>query len=148
MSQVVNIPTNSLKNNLLTYIDEACVTLASFRYLTYRKLFLYLIMELSTTPWRLIEKWRHNSTILDLNTRWRWMVSFTLLPLYPWKYGPPYLLDRRLCGLQGRSGLYGEEKSLLSLPAIELRLFSTSGVAWLPKAGKQLYIYKIFLSSL
>jgi hypothetical protein len=24
----------------------------------------------------------------------------------------------------------------------------TSGVAWLPKAGKQLYIYKIFLGSL
>jgi hypothetical protein len=36
--------------------------------------------------------------ILNLGTRWRWMVSFTPRPLYP-----PYPLDRRLGGLQSRS---------------------------------------------
>jgi hypothetical protein len=37
---------------------------------------------LSTTPWRLMGKWRYNSTILNLSTRWRWEVSFTPLPRY------------------------------------------------------------------
>jgi hypothetical protein len=28
-------------------------------------------------------EWRYSSTFLDLDTRWRWVVSFTPLPLYP-----------------------------------------------------------------
>jgi hypothetical protein len=28
-------------------------------------------------------EWRYSSTILDLGTRWRWVVSFTPLPLCP-----------------------------------------------------------------
>jgi hypothetical protein len=42
------------------------------------KLSLYLIMKLSTTPWRHVRESRYSSTILDLSTRWRWVVS----PLY------------------------------------------------------------------
>jgi hypothetical protein len=34
--------------------------------------------------------------ILDLGTRWRWVVSFTPLPLYPQGKSPWYPLDRRL----------------------------------------------------
>jgi hypothetical protein len=28
-------------------------------------------------------EWRYNSTILDLSTRWRCVISYTPLPLYP-----------------------------------------------------------------
>jgi hypothetical protein len=38
---------------------------------------------LSITPWRHMGEWRYCSTILDLGTRWRWVVSFTPRPLYP-----------------------------------------------------------------
>jgi hypothetical protein len=33
--------------------------------------------------------------ILDLGTRWRWVVSFTLRPIYPQRKRPWYPLDRR-----------------------------------------------------
>jgi hypothetical protein len=36
--------------------------------------------------------------ILDLGTRWRWVVSFTPRPLYTQGKSPWYLLDRRLSG--------------------------------------------------
>jgi hypothetical protein len=58
-----------------------------------------------------MEKWGYSSTILDLDTRRRGMVSFIHLPLNHcgnWKE-----LERRLGGLQNRSGLYGEENDLL-----------------------------------
>jgi hypothetical protein len=38
---------------------------------------------ISTIPWRHMGEWRYSSTFLDLGTRWRWVVSFTHLPLYP-----------------------------------------------------------------
>jgi hypothetical protein len=49
--------------------------------------------------------------ILDLGTRWRWVVSFTPRPLYPQGKSPCYPLDRRLGGPQKRSGHGGEEKN-------------------------------------
>jgi hypothetical protein len=49
-----------------------------------------------------------------LGTRWMWVVSFTLRPLYPWGNRPRYTLDRRLGGPQSRSGRYGEYKNLIS----------------------------------
>jgi hypothetical protein len=48
---------------------------------------------------------------LDLGTSWRWVVSFTPLPLYPWGKSPG-TLDRRLGGPQSRSGRRGEENIL------------------------------------
>lgn len=33
-------------------------------------------------------EWRHSSTVLDLCSRWNWVVSFALLPLYPRGNGP------------------------------------------------------------
>jgi hypothetical protein len=59
-------------------------------------------------------EWRYTSTILDLGTTWRWVVSFTPLQLYP-----RYLLDRRLGGPQRRSGCCGGEKNLLPLLGIK-----------------------------
>jgi hypothetical protein len=37
-----------------------------------------------STPWRHIGEWRYSSTILDLGTRWRWVVSLTPLPALKW----------------------------------------------------------------
>jgi hypothetical protein len=44
-------------------------------------------------------EWRYSSTFLDLSTRWRWVVSFTLRG-----NSPRYPLDRRLGGPLSRSG--------------------------------------------
>jgi hypothetical protein len=44
--------------------------------------------------------------ILDLSTRWRWVVSFM-----PQGKSPQYPLDRRLGGPQSCSGRGGEEKN-------------------------------------
>jgi hypothetical protein len=49
--------------------------------------------------------------IIDLGTRWRWVVSFTPWPLYPQGKSPPYPLDRRLSGPQSRSGHGAEVKN-------------------------------------
>jgi hypothetical protein len=48
--------------------------------------------------------------ILDLGTRWRFVVSFTPRPLYSQGKSPWYPLDRRLGGPQSRSGRGGEDK--------------------------------------
>jgi hypothetical protein len=57
--------------------------------------------------------------IIDHGTRRRRVVSFTPRPLYPYEKGPWYPLDRRLGGLQTRSGHSGEEKNSQSLPGLE-----------------------------
>jgi hypothetical protein len=57
--------------------------------------------------------------ILDLGTRWRWMVSFTPRPLYPPGNSPWYPFDIRLGGPQSPSGYGGEEKNSQPLPGLE-----------------------------
>jgi hypothetical protein len=57
--------------------------------------------------------------ILDLGSRWRWVVSFTPRPFYPQEKSPWYPLDRRLGGPQMRSGRGGEEKNSQALPRFE-----------------------------
>jgi hypothetical protein len=69
-------------------------------------------------PWRHMGEWRYSFTILNLSTRWRWVVSCMSLPLYPqgkWSWHS----YRRLGEPQSQSGLCGEEKHLLLLPEIE-----------------------------
>jgi len=46
--------------------------------------------------------------ILNVSTRWRWVVSFTTWPLYHWGKEPLYSLDRRLGGAQIWSGCGGK----------------------------------------
>jgi len=41
--------------------------------------------------------------ILDIGTRWRWVVSFRPRPLHPQGKNPWYSFDRRLVGPQSRS---------------------------------------------
>jgi hypothetical protein len=57
--------------------------------------------------------------ILDLGTRWRWVVSFMPRPLYPQGKSPWYPLDRRLGGPQSRYEHGGEEKNSQPLLGIE-----------------------------
>jgi hypothetical protein len=59
-------------------------------------------------------------SILDLGTRWRWVVIFTPRPLYPQGKSSWYPLDRRLGGAQSRSGRDDEEKNSQSLLGLEL----------------------------
>jgi len=47
------------------------------------------------------------------------VISFTPQPLYPERKSPCYPLDRRLSGLQSRSGRGGEEKNSQPLPGLE-----------------------------
>jgi hypothetical protein len=49
---------------------------------------------------------------LDLDTSWRWVDSFTPLPLYPRRKSPRYPFDRSLGGPHSWSGRRGEEKIL------------------------------------
>jgi hypothetical protein len=48
--------------------------------------------------------------ILNLGTRWRWVVNLAIRPLYLLEK-PPYPLNRRLAGLQCRSGHSAEQNS-------------------------------------
>jgi hypothetical protein len=52
------------------------------------------------------------SCILNLGTRWRWVVSFTPWPLYAQGKNPRSPLIRRLGVLHCRSGRYGGERNL------------------------------------
>jgi hypothetical protein len=77
---------------------------------------------LSTIPWRYIGEWKYNSTIHNLGTGWRWVVSLTLRPLYHRGNRLRCPLYRRLFGPQSRSRRYGEETNLLFLLGIEPRI--------------------------
>jgi hypothetical protein len=86
------------------------------------------------------------SRILNLGTRWRWVVSFTPQPLYPQVNFLRYPLDRRFLSRSGRCGV---EEDLLLLPGIEPRPSNPqpvpiptelwrsfiNNVTWRPKAG-------------
>jgi hypothetical protein len=74
------------------------------------------------------EYWGSGGTdprILDLGTKWRWMVSFTTRPLYAQGKSPCYPLDKRLGGAQNRCGHGGEEKNFQPLPGLEPPIIHT-----------------------
>jgi hypothetical protein len=56
--------------------------------------------------------------ILDLGTRWRWVVGFMPQLLYPQGKSPWHPLDRRLGGPQSWSGHGGEEKNSQPVPGL------------------------------
>jgi hypothetical protein len=64
-------------------------------------------------------EWSYSSTILILQTRWIYVVSFAPVPLYPRGNSSRHPLDGKLVRPQSRSGRRGEEKNVLSLPEIE-----------------------------
>jgi hypothetical protein len=57
--------------------------------------------------------------ILGLSTRWRGVVSFMSLPLYPEGKNPRHSLDRKLGKPQSQSGHSSEEKNSQPLPGLE-----------------------------
>jgi hypothetical protein len=59
-------------------------------------------------------EWRYSSTILDLGTRWRWVVNFMPWPLTTQENCLWHILDRRLGGPQGRSGCSEERNVTLA----------------------------------
>jgi hypothetical protein len=62
--------------------------------------------------------------ILNLYTKWKWLVSLTprsLGSLPPGGKSHWYRLGRRLDGPQGRSGHFAKQKDLLHLPGVESR---------------------------
>jgi hypothetical protein len=63
-----------------------------------------------------------DSIIVNLCTRWsKWSASRICLITPPWKQLPTILCGK-LDGPQNRCERYGEEKNLLPLPGIELRI--------------------------
>jgi hypothetical protein len=85
---------------------------------------------LKTTPWRRLGQWRYSSIILVLGTRWRWVASFTLLPLYPRERAPGTHWIGGWEGLRASIGLCGVQKNHFSLPGIEPRS-SRPSLYWL-----------------
>jgi hypothetical protein len=65
----------------------------------------------------------YSSTILKLDPRWKRVINFTPLPLYPRGNSLRSPLDRKLGEPQSRCERYGEEKHL-PLPGIEARFLS------------------------
>jgi hypothetical protein len=57
--------------------------------------------------------------ILNLGTKWGWVVDFTPQPLYSQGKSPWYPLDKRQGGPQSRSGRGGEEKNSHPLPGLK-----------------------------
>jgi hypothetical protein len=64
------------------------------------------------------------SRILNLGTRWSWVVSFTPRPLHPQEKRPLYPLERSFGGPQSRPGRGGEEKKSQPQLGLEPRLSS------------------------
>jgi hypothetical protein len=60
---------------------------------------------------------KHNHTILDLSTRWRWVVSITPQLLYLWGKSLQYQLDKTLVEPKSQSGHCEVEKNLLPQPS-------------------------------
>jgi hypothetical protein len=73
--------------------------------------------QISTMPWGHLRG--YTFTILDLGSRWRWLVSFTPRSLSSPGKSLQYFLGRRLGGPQNRSGRYGVEKNSLPFGGIE-----------------------------
>jgi hypothetical protein len=69
-------------------------------------------------------EWRYSSTILDLGTSWRWVVSFTPRPLFPRGNRSRYVFDKSLSGRQSWYGRRGEEK--ICYPCKESNLDSST----------------------
>ena len=64
--------------------------------------------------------------ILKLETRWRWLVNFTPLPLYS-REEPRYPLNRKLGRHQSLSGRFWKRENLLHVPGFEPRNIQPAG---------------------
>jgi hypothetical protein len=83
------------------------------------------------------------SRIIDLGTRWKWVINFTPRPLYHQGKSPRYPLDRGLGGPQSPSGRGGEEKNSQPPPGHEHSLALYHWVIPTPDSTV-LYIWQIW----
>jgi hypothetical protein len=71
-------------------------------------------------PWRCMEKWRYIAPyIFNFGTRWRWVISSMLQPLFSQRKSPQYIFDTRLDGSQSCCELCAGKKNILLLPGIK-----------------------------
>jgi hypothetical protein len=82
------------------------------------------------------------SRILDHGIRWRWVISFTPLLLYPHGKSPWYPLVRRLGGPQNRRGRGGEENSQ-PLPGLEPPFINSVAQRCTTELSRLQHLYKI-----
>jgi hypothetical protein len=100
---------------------------------------------LTTTPWRHMQEWRYNSTSPDLGTRWRLVISFTPLPLYPRRKSPG---THRIGGWVGlRAGLNASEINNRARWSNHKLLDLCSGDAWMNVGWKTCYLKFTWSSS-
>ena len=88
----------------ISWYDIIFYAVYNWVWLYFQVLFLSLLFEILELKYKAVPLstlkayWRSRGmapVILNFNTRWRWVVSFTLQPHHPW-----YPLSRRLVGLQ------------------------------------------------
>jgi hypothetical protein len=80
--------------------------------------------------------------ILDLETRWRWVLSFTRRPLYFQGKGHWYPMDTRLGGPQSRSRRGGEEKNSQCLLGLEPPTFQPVAQSYTTELTRLLKKYR------
>jgi hypothetical protein len=80
-------------------------------------------------------EWRYSSIILDLSTRWRWVVIFTPRPLYLRGKSPRHPLHSPNDGLDAV-----EQRKIFPLLAIEIRLLS--------RQARNLSLYRLIYPTL
>jgi hypothetical protein len=75
-----------------------------------------------------------DSVILNLGTRWGWVISFLVPVVYPQGKSPWCPLNRGLAGPQLQGDRFGEDKDLLLLPGIEPRFlcYTARGLITIP----------------
>jgi hypothetical protein len=84
--------------------------------------------------------------IVDLGTRWRSVVSFTLRPLYLQGKSPWYPLDRRLGGSQSRPGHGGEEKNSQPLLGLEPSIIQPVAHRYITELSRTVNMVKVKVS--
>jgi hypothetical protein len=75
-----------------------------------------VIYSLGIGAWRCMRRWRNSSTFLDLDSRQRWLVSFTNRLSYLHGHSFWYSVDIRLVGPHSVAGQGAEEKISCTAP--------------------------------
>jgi hypothetical protein len=112
---------------------------------------------------RYMGEWRYSSTVLDIGTRWRWVVSFTPRPLYPRGNPPPPFLGTHWIGgwVCLRAGLdHVEKRTILQCresnpgrpgrsPSLSRHLISPEVLKKTTETGVRTYLFNyLFICSL
>jgi hypothetical protein len=108
--------TSRVTNFTLEYLSHKLLPMFRSNYHKEKAKSLSLIKHHAT---KTLENGGIASHILNLGTRQRWRVRFTLWPLYSPGKSSWFPLELRLGGPESQSGHCGDKKNLLPLPGIE-----------------------------